>query len=68
MPWSIMFSMTCSTPVGMWLPPGVPIDHDQLAVFGDDGRRHRRERALTRRDCVVHAFDQAVHVGLAGLR
>ncbi|AEK61998.1 hypothetical protein CFU_2168 [Collimonas fungivorans Ter331] len=41
--------------------------HDGLAVLGDDGRAHRRQRTFAGSDGVGFALHQAVHVGHADL-
>ena len=51
----------------MRLPPGVPDHQHRLAVLDDDGRRHRTQRRLARRNRVLLALHEAEHVGRADL-
>src|SRR5919206_1775155 len=48
-----------------WRADGEP---ERAVLSHDEGRRHRRERSLARRDCVALALNQPVRVRRSGLR
>ena len=68
LPKSSTLSSTCVVAVMIVGPPAAPDGHLHAIAVEHDGRRHRRQRALARRDRILRAADQPERVGHARLQ